>query len=316
MKLFLAPIQGMTNAFYRNLYAELFGGIDTYYAPFIATTSMRKSKSPLFRDVLPENNPDLDNVVPQLLGNNGENFRYFASIIADMGYDEINWNIGCPYPTVTKKKKGSGILPHPDMIKAVLDEACKETSYQITVKTRLGLDHLEEGLKVIEVLNDYPLKGVILHGRVGAQKYEGTVDLDAFDTLYQACQHNMTYNGDIFTFDDYQRIQKRFPDIDKFMLGRGALRDPFLPSIIKNNGQTGSNEMATVIKFHDAVLSHYETVLSGDKHVCDKMKEFWTYLSVHLDPSGKLLKKFKKTKNKAKYMSLVSEVFSQTKSWR
>lgn len=315
-KLFLAPIQGMTNAYYRNIYAELFGGIDTYYAPFIGTSSMRKPNSPLFKDILPENNNDINNVVPQLLGNNGDDFRFFASIIADMGYNEINWNIGCPYPTVTKKKKGSGILPYPDIIKSVLDEACKDTSYKLTVKTRLGLNDLEEGLKVIDLLNDYPLDGIIIHGRTGLQRYEGTVNLDDLETLMNASKHEVTYNGDIYTYDDYIKMHKRFPSISKFMLGRGALTDPFLPSVIKNHGQAHDNEIEVMKHFHDLVFKHYETILSGDKHLCDKMKEFWVYISMHIDASGKLLKKFRKCRNKSSYITLVNQIFSNTKSWR
>lgn len=254
--------------------------------------------------------------MPQLLSNNGADFRFFASTIAAMGYNEINWNIGCPYPTVTKKKKGSGIMPYPDMIKAVLDVVCLEDSYQITVKMRLGLHDLEEGVEVVDLLNDYPLKGVIIHGRTGDQKYEGTVNLDAFEKLYSACNHEVTYNGDIFTYDDYKKISNRFPSIDNFMLGRGALRDPFLPSIIKNKGVFKKNEIEKIKEFHDSVFNYYETILSGDKHLCDKMKEFWIYLSMHLDSSGKLFKKFKKCKTKKAYLDLVNQVFESTTTWR
>lgn len=309
MKLFLAPIQGMTIAFYRNLYAELFGGIDAYYAPFIAINSGRKVKSPIFKDILPQANQEAVTVVPQLLGNNSEDFRFYASTIADMGYKEINWNIGCPFPKVTKKKKGSGILPHPDMINDFLSQVCLDDSYELTVKMRLGLHDVEEGMKVIDILNDYPLKGVILHGRTGDQKYEGTVDLEAFRTLYNACKHDMTYNGDIYTYDDFQKIQSMFPSIHSYMLGRGALSNPYLPSIIKNGGSCTGDGLTTIRRLHDEVFGYYETVMSGDKHLCDRMKEFWVYISKNLHTSEKLYKKLKKSKTKSEYLSRVNQIF-------
>jgi len=315
MKLFLAPIQGMTVAHYRNLYAEIFGGIDAYYAPFIDTTDISTAKPSLFKDILPESNDDI-NVVPQLLSNIGHDFRAFASKIVDMGYSEINWNIGCPFPMVTKKKKGSGILPYPDMIKEFLDEVCQDDSYDLTVKMRLGLNDLEEGIKVIQLLNDYPLSGVMIHGRTGAQKYAGTVDLDSFEVLSSACNHEMTYNGDIFSNDDFKKISARFPSINNFMLGRGALSDPFLPSTIKGNDIPTAKKIEKIKEFHDAIYNHYKSILSGDKHLCDKMKEFWLYTSVHIDPSGKFFKKIKKCRTNAAYLDIVNKMFDSADTWR
>lgn len=315
MKLSLAPIQGMTLAHYRNLYAEIFGSIDEYYSPFIGTTDMRKASKVLFKDILPEvNNKDLK-IIPQLLGNNPDDFRYFASRIVDMGYKEINWNIGCPFPMVTNKKKGSGILPYPEMIKKFLDEVCLDDSYDLTIKLRLGLEEIEEGIEVINLLNNYPLKGIAIHGRTGIQKYTGHVNLDAFDEMYKLSKHEVTYNGDIFTLDDYKRIQARFPDIDHFMLGRGGLRNPFLASEIKGITTSADQKYLKIKKFHDAVFDYYSTMLSGDKHVGDKMKEFWTYLSVHVDPSGKFMKKIKKSRTSAAYLDIVNQMFNNAFTW-
>lgn len=316
MKLALAPIQGMTIAHYRNLYAEIFGGIDKYYAPFIATTNMIKASTPLFRDILPESNSNTINIVPQLLSNNGTDFRYFASIIVNMGYNEINWNIGCPYPMISKKKKGSGILPYPDMINKFLDEVCLDDSYDLTIKMRLGLNNLEEGIKVVELLGNYPLKGVIIHGRTGIQKYGGNVDLDSFEVLNSACKHEVTYNGDIFSFADFKKISARFPSINNFMLGRGALRDPFLPSTIKGISIPSAEKIVKIRDFHDAIYKYYKNILSGDKHLCDKMKEFWMYMSIHIDSSGKFLKKIKKCRTSADYLDITNKMFDSCNTWR
>lgn len=309
MKLLLAPIQGMTLAYYRNLYNEIFGGIDSYYSPFIATSHMRKASPSLFKDLFPISNNNNINVVPQLLGNNGSDFRYFASTIVEMGYSEINWNIGCPFPMVTTKKKGSGILPYPDMIKEFLDEVCLDDSYDLTIKMRLGLNDLEEGIKVIELLNDYPLSGVILHARTGMQKYTGAVDLDAFEVLYSACNHEITYNGDIFSLDDFKKINALFPSINNFMLGRGALQDPFLPSTIKGIHIPDDVKIERIKLFHDGVYTHYKSILSGNKHLCDKMKEFWIYTSIHIDPSGKFMKKIKKCRTCDAYLDIINQMF-------
>jgi tRNA-dihydrouridine synthase len=315
MNLFLAPIQGMTMAFYRNAYARIFGGIDAYYTPFIATSDAKSVNPLLLKDLIPERNDAAVKIVPQLLSNNGTDFRSYSSVIAGMGYNEINWNIGCPFPMVTSKKKGSGILPYSDMIKEFLDIVCTDNSYALTVKMRLGLEAPEEGIRVIELLNQYPLGGVIIHARTGIQMYTGNVDLNSFEALASACKHEVTYNGDIFTYDDFKRINLRFPSIKNFMLGRGALRDPFLPSIIKGNVNTSADKSSMIRHFHDEVFNYYKDILSGDKHLCDKMKEFWSYLSVHTDKDGKLMKKLKKCHTSDAYLEVINPILESSSMW-
>lgn len=315
MELILAPIQGTTTAHYRNKYAEIFGGFDEYYSPFISTTEKNSHSISLFKDIFIEANSHGLKVIPQLLGNNGEDFRYYASTITSLGYKEINWNIGCPSPTVTKKKKGSGILDNPDMIRAFLDEVCKDTSYELTIKMRLGLNKLEEGIKAIDIINEYPIKGIILHGRTGSQGYRGRVDLDSFEILRNACKHDITYNGDIYNLEDYMNVQKKFPTIDKFMIGRGALIDPFLASSIKGKATNPSDKLVKMRAFHDSIYDNYKSVLSGDKHLIDRMKEFWMYNSIHLDPSGKFIKQIKKCNSLTSYNLITKEMLDFSNIW-
>lgn len=308
MKLDLAPIQGMTTAIYRNSHASIFGGIDAYYAPFIATTDERKASMALFKDLLPECNKDDILVIPQLLGNSGPDFRHYASIITDLGYGEINWNIGCPFPAVTRKNKGSGLLDQPEVIRRFLEDVCGSLSYRLSVKMRLGMDDLEEGFKVISLLNDYPLESVIIHARTGVQKYDGSVNLDGFDTLKRACRHSLSYNGDIYSYADYLTIQSRFPDINRFMLGRGALRDPFLPVSIKSGGSKKLKSKDPLQAFHDSIFEHYMAHFPSENQVLDRMKEFWSYTSVPIDPDRTFLEMIKRSRSKEDYMTLVTDM--------
>lgn len=276
MNLYLAPLQDMTTAYQRKIYADIFGGIDIYYAPFIAVTHMRKSRSTIFEDVLPANNDGI-HLVPQLLGNNADDFKFFAKNIAAMGYEQINWNIGCPFPTVTKKKKGSGLMPYPYMIRDFLDQVCEDSSYRLTVKMRLGLNSAEEGLLITELLNDYPLDAIIIHSRLGIQKYSGQVDLDAFEMMHNISKHKVVYNGDIFSMDDYLRLRARFPELEDVMLGRGALRDPFLPSAIKGQTLSAAEKSKKLKSYHDAIFDYNKNIISDERILLNQMKEFWAY---------------------------------------
>lgn len=319
MKILFAPLQGLTESHFRVEFEKTFGHVDAYYAPFITTTERKKSNMSLFKDIFPEYN-NINCVVPQLLSNNGDDFNYFASVIREMGYKEINWNIGCPFPIVRKKKRGSGILPYPDLIKKVLDEVCKDLDYDLTVKMRLGLYQVEEGIEVIKVLNDYPLKGIMIHARTGQQMYTGTVDLDAFEILCAHAKHDVTYNGDIYTYEDYERLIKRFPNLKSIMLGRGALSDPFLPAKIKGVHIPNNDKLSRIKRYHDGILKYYEAYPSKqahlrDRNITNKMKEFWIYTIPHLDPDGTFLREIKRVTTLEAYHEIMKALFASSHVW-
>lgn len=314
MNILLAPMHGMTDAFYRNTYNKIFGSIDTYYTPFIGTTKMRKDTSSVFNDVLPNHNQGL-NIVPQLLSNDSDDFIYYANRIVQLGYKEINWNIGCPFQKVARKKKGSGILSHPDLIKSFLDDICNNKDYDLSIKMRLGYEDKKEGIEVIRLLNDYPLKNVTIHGRVGTQLYGGTVDLDGFEELYTHSKHPVIYNGDIYNIDNYNHISKRFPNINDFMIGRGALNNPFLVSSIKDISYSGEVKLSKLILFHNEIYNYYKSILDTELRLLSKMKEFWVYLSSTVDPSGQLLIDIRQCRNLMSYQNLVSQIFVNNNKW-
>ncbi len=309
MKLSLAPLQGMTTAYYRNTFHDIFGGFDSYYAPFVTTTVDDHSSQSLFKDLFPENNNTKLNVVPQLLSNNGDAFIHYASYLTDMGYKEVNWNIGCPFPVVAKKKRGSGLLKHPDLIEQFLDKVCQNDSFDLSIKMRLGWDDLSEGLKIIDLLNTFPLKDVTIHARTGVQRYEGSVDLDGFEQMRNASKHLIIYNGDINTVADYNKVHERFPGLHAIMIGRGALRNPLLPALIKSQGKPVGDGLLKLKKFHDRILQHNSSVRSDDKYVCSRMKEFWSYLSYSLDPDHRYYNDIKKCQTIDDYTSTVDSLF-------
>lgn len=308
MEVILAPIHGLTHAFYRNNYDAIFGGFDTYYAPFISTTDLRLDDSVLFDDVLPTNNSSSIKLIPQILSNNGEDFTYFGNRIADFGYNEINWNLGCPQRKITKKMKGSVLMSHPDLVKRVLDQVCRDKTFDLTVKIRLGVTGLEDGMEVIELLNDYPLSGVIIHPRTAKQMYGGQVDLNAFESVYKQCKHEVTYNGDIFTKEDFYKMQKRFPSINKFMIGRGALKNPFLPMSIHGIELSHKEKLNKLMEFHDGILEHYIKSIPTELRVIGKMKEFWPYLAWFFDSSSDLIKQIRSTNNYKDYYKIINKL--------
>ena len=126
-------------------------------------------------------------------------------------------------------------MPHPDLVKKIVETILQSTDCRFSIKMRLGLCDPSEGHQIIELLNNYPLDFIIIHPRLGKQQYEGVVDLDSFAHLSSISKNSIIYNGDICTLGDYKKLQNRFPNIDRWMIGRGLLKNPFLVNLVLLN---------------------------------------------------------------------------------
>lgn len=305
-----SPLQGFTDFRFRNAFHKYFGGIDTFYAPYIRLNGKLKIKSSYQRDLKIENNTTLE-VIPQVMTGDADEFLFVTKYIQELGYKELNWNLGCPYPMVTKQGMGSGLICQPEKINHILDRVHSETDVIVSMKMRMGYENPEEIQKVFPILDKYPLKNIAIHARIGKQLYKGGVDLDSFEKCIDNTKHKLYYNGDITSVAAYKELQNRFPQIDHWMIGRGLIADPFLPSMIKNNTTSYPENSIKIFKeFHDTIFQEYDAFLSGPTPIRMKMYGFWEYFSQSFSNPQKVLKKIKKATNIKKYEVAVAEILA------
>lgn len=307
MKYYLAPMEGITGHIYRNAYEKYFHNIDKYFTPFIVPNQSLSLKTKELRDLLPENNKGL-NIVPQILTNDSEGFILTANKLKQLGYDEINLNLGCPAGTVVSKRRGSGFLAYPEELDRFLDKIYKIKDMKISIKTRLGKEMPEEFYNLIEIYNKYPLEELIIHPRTREDFYGNTPNLKIFKEALSLSKHSICYNGDIFTTENYNEIVKEFSEIDKVMLGRGILANPGLIGEIKDN-KFISKEILK--EFHDEIFENYTVLLSEDKNAMYRMKELWGYMSHIFTDNKKYYKKIKKAQKAKDYREAVSKLFEE-----
>ena len=304
-----SPLQGFTDFRFRNAINKYFGGIDTYYSPYIRLNGKLVIKPSYERDLLPENNIGLE-VIPQIITNDADEFLFVAKYVKDLGYKELNWNLGCPYPMVTKSGMGSGLICNPEKINHILDKVHSESDIIVSMKMRLGYDTTEEILDVLPILDTYPIKNIAIHARIGKQLYKGGVHLDAFQQCIDNTKHKLYYNGDIKSVAKFREMQVRFPTIDHWMIGRGLISDPFLPSMIRQNTlEYPKNKMELFRAFHDTLYGIYSESLSGSTHLLLKMYHLWEYFAVTFSNPHKVLKKIKKAQSIRNYELAVAEIF-------
>lgn len=278
----LAPMQGLTELMFRKTYEECFpGAIDLAVSPFLSLTHGNLADAwKKIDDVIPADNVGSIPVIPQILGKEPLEFIDLANRLYEVGYTEINWNIGCPMRRVTAKHRGSGILPYPDEVESILSQIVPNMKAKLSVKMRLGLNDIEEIFNLIPILNSYPLANVTIHPRTGRQQYGGQVDLDTFERAYKLIKHPVIFNGDICTLANYRNLCQRFPDIEDYMIGRGVLYDPLLPlkikGIIDENDKDASIQAAH--KFINALLAAIDNRPVPTESKVRKIKEYWCLL--------------------------------------
>ena len=308
--LYLAPLRGLTDAIFRNAFAKHFGGFDLAVAPFVTSVKGNKIKPTHIKDLAPEINKKIP-VIPQILSKNPEEFIILAKSFYDIGYKNINWNLGCPYPMVAKKKRGAGLLPYPEIIQSFLDKVMPAIPNKLTIKTRLGMNKPDEIYKIIPIFNNYPIEELIIHARTGKQMYEGKTNLEFFGPCIDLSVHQIAYNGDINSLEIYENLKQRFPTITKWMIGRGAIENPFLPLIIKKQTDKLDNQIKLIKNFHDELFDKYREILYGPGHLLGKMKGLWFYLSNFFNDGKMWLKKIQKTKKINKYNKIIGDLLSE-----
>lgn len=170
----MAPMEGITGSVFRRPHAEVFGAMGRYYTPFVSPLPkvggrfIGRNK----RELDPAANAGLD-VVPQLLGNDADRVVWAAGLLAQMGYREVNLNLGCPSGTVVAKGKGTGMLRDPHALEAFLQDVCERSPLPVSVKTRIGIADDSEFDELLDVYSHCPLAELIVHPRVQKDLYRG-----------------------------------------------------------------------------------------------------------------------------------------------
>lgn len=312
-QLLSSPLQGFTDFRFRNAQQQFFGGIDTYYAPYIRLNKKLVIKGSYQRDLNPAVNSTLE-VIPQVMTADPDDFIFVINYIQSLGYKELNWNLGCPYPMVTKSGMGSGLICNTEKINHILDRAHTETDVKISMKMRLGYESPQEIIDAFPILERYPLKNVAIHARLGKQLYKGGTDLEAFQKCIDVAKHTLYYNGDITTVAQFRKMRERFPSIQHFMIGRGLIADPFLPSMIKANSTEYPDNRWDIFKeFHDTIYEQYDAALSGPTPIKMKMQGFWEFFAQTTHNPQKVFKAIKKAGNPFKYRKAVDEIIALQK---
>ena len=308
MELYFAPMEGITGARYRQAHRACFGGVDRYYLPFLSPTRDHLFTPRELRQVSPEVNAGL-NAVPQLLTREPADFLWAARALGEMGYGEVNLNLGCPSGTVVAKGKGAGLLADPPALERLLEGIFSGDlgGVRVSVKTRMGMADPEEFGPLLELLGRFPISLLIVHPRVREDYYRHPLRRAEFLALLPRLGLPWCWNGGVTDRESYDQAAA-LPGVRGVMVGQGLLADPALARKLRGGPPAGRDELR---RFHDLLYRGYLADFGSQRNTVFHMKEVWRYLSRLFDGGEKLFKQIKKAQDAPAYEGAVDRIFGE-----
>lgn len=308
MKIYFAPMEGITSYIFRNAFEKYYGGIDKYFSPFVSPADNCAMNPKENRDVNPENNKGIC-LVPQILANKSHHFIACADILRQMGYQEMNLNLGCPSGTVVSKKKGSGFLTEYYELEHFLDEIYEygeKNGIHISIKTRIGRYDPDEWYDLLDLYNRYPIKELIVHPRIRDDYYKGEPRKEYYQYAISNSKNTLVYNGNVYTKENmisYEQMGERL------MIGRGLLYNPQLIEEYRlSQNKSITFDKVRFRKFHDDLYHGYQEIMAPDIHVIYHLKGLWTYWGDLFKTQPKIVKKIMKCKKYVEYEACLREL--------
>ncbi len=326
MRVLFAPLQGYTTGIYRKAHAEIFGGVDAYYAPFLRIENglpREKDLRDLDGDIDCKHDSELDSIggksdsiaraktVPQIIANSVDEFKVLTEVLLQKGFTQIDFNMGCPFPMQVSRHRGAGLLSDAQTVKVIMGEIAQLSATgaaRFSVKMRLGQSSPDEAFALLPILNDTPLTQITLHPRLGKQQYKGAIDIKSFEKFYSECHHPLVYNGDISSVSQICEMERRYPKLAGIMIGRGLLAQPSLAAEY-NAGKaniTGKEFTDKLLQMHEIIFEYACKTYQGDSQILSHVQSFWEYIEPNIPK--KTFKKIKKAGKLSEYQEAIIEM--------
>ena len=202
------------------------------YTEMVATKSAIHGDRKKILSYSPEEKP----LALQVGGSNKEELAEVAKIAEDMGYDEININLGCPSKKVQKNMFGACLMKEPDLVAECINAMVKSCNIPVTAKTRIGFDDVEsfEYLNsFIHKMRDAGAKTFILHARKAmltglSPKQNLNIPKLNYNMVYEVKKQNpdleIIINGGI---SKVAEINNHLKHCDGVMIGRSIYQNPY-----------------------------------------------------------------------------------------
>lgn len=286
----LAPMASITNAPFRLLMREM--GSQLVISELISATGIQYASQRTFDlcEYFEEERP----VGLQIFGESAEHLALAAQFLENRGADFIDINLGCPVSKVVSKGGGSAMLKDPAKLFTVLATVKKALrQIPLTIKIRTGWDACSiNASECIAAAAEAGVLWVAVHGRTRAQGYEGSADWELIAKIKEKSPLPIIGNGDVLTAEQAISRRKDY-GVDAVMIGRGALRNPFIfQEIAEIEGFTGFKNPVPRNAYWELISRHYEMMLKKNSmfHTGVQLRKFMTWYSAGIEGASQFRK--------------------------
>ena len=293
----LAPMQDVTDRAFMQMLSE-YGSPDYYVTEYfrvyansnldkkiLKSITLNNTGRPVFAQIIGESIPDMLRIAKQLT-----NYPIAG----------IDLNLGCPAPRVYRKNVGGGLLRELDTIERIFDALRSQISGLFTVKMRVGFDSTANFEDLLQLINQYQIDMLSLHGRTVKELYRGEVHYDLIRQAVQTVKCPVLANGNITSYLKAEQVLQE-TGAAGVMIGRSAIRNPWIFQQIRDR-LAGNPVMVITLADMYKYIQHlyaitYQDDLREKAHI-NSLKKFLNFIGTGIDPTGNFLAEMRLVQSK------------------
>lgn len=302
----LAPMQDVTDLpFWRVIQA--YGGADLYFTEYFRVYAGSRLDRHILRSVT--ENPTGRPVIAQLIGRDIPDLVRIALELQQYPVAGIDLNLGCPAPVVYRKCAGGGLLRDPDQVDAILGALRDAIRLRFTVKTRVGFDSPQVFERLLPVYARHGLDLLTVHGRTVSEMYRSPVRYDLIAQAVRAVGCPVLANGNIYSPAKAAEVLLH-TGARGLMIGRGAIRNPWLFRQIRHYQATGRFDLPTgrdVLRYLQTLYQAVQPPGLHERRHVTKMKKYLNYIALGVEPTGQFLNAIRRVSSEAEFFGVCAE---------
>ena len=258
----LAPMEAVTDVVFRHVVKQA-GTPDIFFTEFANATGWVHAGDKAIAGRLIKTD-DEQPLVAQIWGGEPGDMESFAKHCAELGFNGIDINMGCPAKSAIKSG-GAALIRRPDIAIAAID-AAKKSGLPVSVKTRLGYTYVDEWREWLTTILEQDIMNLTIHLRTKKEMSKVAAHYELIDEIIKlrdeiAPQTLLTINGDIRDREHGLEIARKHPGVNGIMIGRGVFSDPFCFRKSKTDTDNHKEELLTLLNYHLDLFDSYQPIL-------------------------------------------------------